>query len=59
MNNQFDEFQKSSREFEQELEAELKQYENEIKELKNGNHRLTVSCDLLKVKELFRFLCLN
>lgn len=46
---QFDEFQKSSRDFEQELESELKQCENEIKELNNRNHRLTVNNDLMKV----------
>ncbi|CAF0713895.1 unnamed protein product [Brachionus calyciflorus] len=46
----FDEYQKSSRDFEQELEAELKQCEEEIKELKNQNHRLNVNNELLKEK---------
>lgn len=47
---QFDEFQKSSRDFEQELESELKQCEQEIKELNSRNHRLTVNHDLMKDK---------
>lgn len=46
---QFDEFQKSSRDFEHELEAELKQCEDEIGELKARNSRLQLENDSLKV----------
>lgn len=49
MNDQFDEFQKSSREFEAELELELKQREDESKELKSRIHRLNIDNDTLKV----------
>jgi DNA repair exonuclease SbcCD ATPase subunit len=47
---QFDEFQKSSHELEQELELELKQKEDSIKELQKFNHRLSVENDTLKSK---------
>jgi DNA repair exonuclease SbcCD ATPase subunit len=47
---QFDEFQKSSRELEQELELELKQKEDSIKELQKYNHRLNVDNEALKTK---------
>lgn len=56
MNIQFDEFQRDSRELEQELESELKQREDEIKELKNRNHRLINDNDNLKVTIVIFFV---
>ena len=50
LNGQFDEFQKSSREFEAELEHELHKCEDEIKELKARNHRLSVDNESVKQK---------
>jgi hypothetical protein len=50
LNSQYDDFQKSSLEFEKELELQLEQSEVKIKELQNVNARYSVDNDTLKSK---------
>jgi predicted RNase H-like nuclease (RuvC/YqgF family) len=50
LNSQFDDFQKSSLEFEKELELQLGQSDEKIKELQNVNTRYSVDNDTLKTK---------
>lgn len=50
LNAQFDDFQKQSFEFENELETQLKQAETEIKDLQTRNNRLAIDNETLKSK---------
>lgn len=47
---ELEEYQESSREVETELDAQLKQAENQVRELRTTNHRLHFEHNSLKVK---------
>jgi len=51
---ELEEYQESSREVETELDAQLKQAENQVRELRTTNHRLHFEHNSLKVKLLLR-----
>jgi phage shock protein A len=50
LNNQYDDFSKESRELEHELELQIEQSENQIKELSKANHTLSMNYDECKEK---------
>ena len=49
LNNQYDEYQKQSSELEHELETQLKQSEERIKNFENKTNRLHIDNETLKV----------
>lgn len=52
LNAQYDDFQKSSQEYEHELEVQLKHSETQIKEFSSRNNRMASENETLKVLEL-------
>ena len=49
--------QESSRELEAELEAQIKQAEHQVRELRSNNHRLLIEHNSLKVRSSVNQLC--
>jgi hypothetical protein len=49
LNTEYDDYQKQSSELEIELETQLKQTEDRIRDLENKNNRLNIDNDTLKV----------